>query len=181
MRTSRPTFQGAKFKDGRLRALRTFHCAPGSSWVERATSPSPFGNLPNGMGSALKWSEVQFIFRRRRRSVRQVAERHRLVACVTHFVCGVLTIPTGLRPQPWVARHELPWVTHPKTSESVESNPPRASSCVRIDLTLFAGRQKMFAQRQKVESAYGLCAVFNSQMRSVVGFDPIGKASPAPY
>ncbi len=45
--------------------------------------PVPLGNLPNGMGSALEHSERALVFQRHRHSIRQVAGRHRLVACAT--------------------------------------------------------------------------------------------------
>ncbi len=45
--------------------------------------PVPLGNLPNGMGSALECSERWLMFEYHRLSVRQVAGRHRLVACAT--------------------------------------------------------------------------------------------------
>jgi hypothetical protein len=45
--------------------------------------PVPLGNLPNRMGSAPEHPERLLIFQRHPRSVRQVAGRHRLVACAT--------------------------------------------------------------------------------------------------
>ena len=57
--------------------------------------PVPLGNLPNGMASALECSERLLIFQRHPRSVRQVAGRHRLVACATR--AGRPTVETVRR------------------------------------------------------------------------------------
>ena len=74
-----------------------FPAGPGGTGYQ----PVPLGNLPNGMGSALEQSERVPIFQRHRRSVRQVAGRHRLVACATHATIPPLPGPrAGLRFMP---------------------------------------------------------------------------------
>ena len=65
-----------------------FPAGPGGTGYQ----PDPSGNLPNGMGSALEHSERVPIFKHCRRSVRQVAGRHRLVACATR--AGRQTVET---------------------------------------------------------------------------------------
>jgi len=68
-----------------------FPAGPGGTGYQ----PVPLGNLPNGMESALEFSERLLVFQRHRRSVRQVAGRHRLAACATGAVPGSLSPQRG--------------------------------------------------------------------------------------
>ena len=68
-----------------------FPAGPGGTGYQPPATAG-LGNLPNGMGSALECSERLLIFQCHRRSVRQVAGRHRLVACATR--AGRQTVET---------------------------------------------------------------------------------------